>query len=92
MPPTVIKRKRIEVMPEERLYVKIVMPKQGKEKKKPGGGGEIKPFTPVTPALRSRLAAGLDPAEKLLASISLNRPVVALKAILTPKSLAERAV
>lgn len=25
-------------MPEERLYVKIVMPKQGKEKKKTGGG------------------------------------------------------
>jgi hypothetical protein len=76
-------------MPEERLYVKIVMPKQGIEKKKPGGGVKPETFTPVTPAMRTRLAASLDPIEKLLASVPLRRPVVPLKAILTPKALAK---
>ena len=76
-------------MAEERLYVKIVMPKQGKEKKKPGGGVKPQAFTPVTPAVRKRLAAGLEPVERLLASVPLNRPVLPLKAVVIPKALAK---
>lgn len=76
-------------MPEERLYVKIVMPKQGIEKKKPGGGSKSEIFTPVTPAVRARLAGGLDPVERILERAPLNRPVVPLKAILAPKALAK---
>ncbi|MBI5818677.1 MAG: S8 family peptidase [Verrucomicrobia bacterium] len=76
-------------MPEERLYVKIVMPKQGVEKKKHGGGGKIKPFGAVTSATRARLVAGLEPVETLLADIPLDRPVLPLKAILAAKALAK---
>ena len=76
-------------MAEERLYVKIVMPKQGVEKKKPGGGVKPEVFTPVTSAVRTRLAASLEPVERLLASVPLSRPVVPLKAVLTPKALAK---
>ncbi|MDR3405893.1 MAG: S8 family peptidase [Chthoniobacter sp.] len=76
-------------MPQERLYVKIVMPKQCAEKRKPGGGGKIKPFAVVTTAVRHRLLAELEPVEKLLATVHQNRPVVPLKAILTPKALAK---
>ena len=35
-------------MADERLYVKIVMPKQGVERPKQGGSGEIKNFHTVT--------------------------------------------
>jgi hypothetical protein len=76
-------------MAEERLYVKIVMPKQGVEKKKPGGGLKPKPFTPVTPAVRTRLAAGLDSVERLLTSVPSDRPVLPLRAVVVPKALAK---
>ena len=76
-------------MPEERLYVKIVMPRQGREKKKPGGGGVAKPFVPVTGAMRQKLVHGLDSAEQLLARASLQSQVVPLKASLVSKALAK---
>ncbi len=76
-------------MPEERLYVKIVMPRQGVEKKKTGGGGKIVPFSSVTPRVRERLVAGLDSAEELLEHTPLQKPVVPLKATITSKALAK---
>ena len=76
-------------MPEERLYVKIVMPRQGKEKRKTGGGGEVKPFTPVTDAARQKLVHGLDSAEQLLARAPLQNQVVPLRASLVTKALAK---
>ena len=76
-------------MPEERLYVKIVMPKQYREKPKPGGGGEIEPFAPVTSTTRTRLATGLEPAERLLATSQSNRPVIPLKVVVSPKAFAK---
>ena len=76
-------------MPEERLYVKIVMPRQGKEKKKTGGGGKVEPFTPVTTKARQRLVDGLAAAEQLLARVSLQNRLVPLKASLIPKALAK---
>jgi hypothetical protein len=76
-------------MPEERLYVKIVMPRQGREKKKTGGGGQAKPFVPVTGAMRQKLVHGLDNAEQLLSRASLQSQVVPLKASLVSKALAK---
>jgi serine protease AprX len=76
-------------MAEERLYIKIVMPRQGVEKPKHGGGGKIENFHPVTPALRTKLITGLDSAERLLANLTSNRPVVPLKATLVAKALAK---
>jgi serine protease AprX len=76
-------------MAEERLYVKIVMPKQGKEKKKKPGGSKIIPFATITPASRERLTVGLEAAERLLVNIPLSRPVIPLKAILSVKALAK---
>lgn len=89
MPPTAAQSTRKSDMAEERLYVKIVMPKQGVERPKRGGGGEIKNFHPVTPALRTKLIAGLDSAERLLVNLPLSRPVVPLKATLVAKALAK---
>ena len=76
-------------MAEERLYVKFVLPKQGKEKKKPGGGGKTMPFSAVTPTTRARLTTGLEAAERLLVNLPLSRPVIPLKAVLTAKALAK---
>lgn len=39
----------------ERLPIKIILPKQGSEKKVLGGGSEVKPFRKVNSAYRSRL-------------------------------------
>lgn len=76
-------------MAEERLYVKIVMPKQGMERPKRGGGGKIENFYPVTSALRTKLITGLDSAERLLVNVPSSRPVVPLKATLVAKALAK---
>jgi hypothetical protein len=76
-------------MPEERLYIKLVMPKQGREKQKPGGGGKVEPFRPVTSAGLGKLVAGLDAAEELLARAPLQRPVVPLRATFISKALAK---
>jgi serine protease AprX len=76
-------------MPEERLYIKVVMPKQGIEKKKVGGGPKPKPFKPVTPQLRSRLLGELASADHLLDVQPLTRPVVPLRIILETKALAK---
>jgi hypothetical protein len=76
-------------MAEERLYLKVVMPRQGIEKKKPGGGAAPKPFKQVTPQIRSRLLSAIEPAERLLASAPLNAPIVPLRITLEKKALAK---
>lgn len=65
------------------------MPKQGVEKKKPGGGTKPAMFTPVTPAARLGLINNLGAVERLLASAPLRRPVVPVKAVLAPKAIAK---
>lgn len=77
-------------MAEERLYVKIVMPKQGVEKPKRGGGGKVENFHPVTATLRTRLITGLDSAERLLVNLPSTRPVAGFSTFtfsLTPTRL-----
>jgi serine protease AprX len=76
-------------MAEERLYLKVVMPRQGIEKKKPTGGSKPKPFKRVTPLLRARLISGIEPAEKLLSTDPLAAPIVPLRIILETKALAK---
>jgi hypothetical protein len=39
----------------ERLPIKLIMPKQGKERKIPAGGSKPVPFRPVTQAFRVNL-------------------------------------
>ena len=45
-----------EAPPEQtRLPIKVILPKQGKERTAPGGGAKPEPFRPVDPAFRLRL-------------------------------------
>jgi hypothetical protein len=55
-------------MAEERLYLKVVMPRQGIEKKNREVEAAPKPFKHVTPQIRSRLLSAIEPAERLLSS------------------------
>ena len=76
-------------MAEERLYLKVVMPRQGIEKKKPAGGSKPKPFKRVTPQVRARLITSIEPAEKLLTNSPLSAPIVPLRITLEDKALAK---
>lgn len=43
--------------PGERLFIKVIMPKQGMERKVPGGGTPPKPFRPVDAKYRGHLSS-----------------------------------
>ncbi len=76
-------------MSKERLYIKIVIPNQGKERKKQGGGGKCVPFQKVTPQMRTNLTLSLDTAEKLLDGDRLSGAVVPLKVKVRPEAIAK---
>lgn len=42
-------------MSEDRLYIKVILQNQAKEKKKTPGGAKVKPFKEVTREFRSNL-------------------------------------
>jgi serine protease AprX len=79
-------------MPDERLLIKVILPKQGKEKKNPGGGGEITPFKTVTPALRQSLTQQLLAARAEVEPLKDTTGVMPLKIMLIDKALAKSHV
>ena len=76
-------------MANERLYIKVILPKQGEEKRVQGGGGEAKPFKDVTPALRRSLLLQLGEIEATLKSIPVPARVVPARVTLEEKAIAK---
>jgi serine protease AprX len=76
-------------MANERLYIKVILPKQGEEKRVPAGGGEPKPFKDVTPALRHSLLLQLGKIEATLKSIPVPARVVPARVTLEEKAIAK---
>lgn len=52
---------------QERLLIKVIMPKQGAERKVSGGGGKGKPFRDVDSKYRSRLSGQVSAIRKAVA-------------------------
>lgn len=51
----------------DRLPIKLIMPKQGTERRVPGGGSPAKPFRDVTPEFRQSLATQLSAVRSAIA-------------------------
>ena len=54
-------------MAGKRLYIKVILPKQGQEQKKAGGGKAPEPLKPVTPEFRQSLLTQLSGIEEVFA-------------------------
>src|SRR5690606_7357853 len=52
---------------QDRLLIKVIMPKQGTERKVAGGGSAPKPFRPVDSGYRQRLAGQVSAIRKAIA-------------------------
>lgn len=76
-------------MANERLYIKVILPNQGEEKRVPGGGGKLKPFKSVTPAFRQSLVRQLGRIEETLKGIPVPTRVVPAKVTLEGKAIAK---
>jgi len=76
-------------MPNERLYIKVILPKQGEERRVQGGGGEPKPFKDVTPTLRRSLLLQLGEIEATLNRISVPARVVPARVTAEEKAIAK---
>jgi serine protease AprX len=50
----------------ERLPIKVILPKQGKERPVPGGGAPPKPFRPVTPEYRASLGTQVSAIQRVM--------------------------
>jgi serine protease AprX len=76
-------------MPEERLFLKVILPKQGKETKNPPGGSPPKPFKDVSTRFRARLIEELAPVAEQLSQAATTSPFVPMRVQLETKATAK---
>ena len=74
---------------QERLPIKLVMPKQGAERKISAGGTPPKPFRTVDAAYRDRLAGQVSAIHRALSSQLARTGVVPIRVRLIPKAAAK---
>lgn len=73
----------------ERLPIKVVMPKQGQERKIPGGGGGINPFRTVDDNYRSSLAKQVEAIGSILKTQAQRSAGAPVRVKLLPKACAK---
>jgi serine protease AprX len=76
-------------MAGKRFYIKVVLPKQGQEKKNTGGGKTPEPLKPVTPGLRQQLLSQIGQVEEVFALTPPESRVVAARVRLEPQAQAK---
>lgn len=76
-------------MAGKRLYIKVVLPRQGQEKKNPPGGGARKPLKPVTPVFRQQLLSQLSEVESVFALTPPEARVMPARVRLEPQAQAK---
>lgn len=76
-------------MPDERLFIKVILPQQGRETKNTGGGGKPVPFKTVNDRLRARLIEELAPVEQEFAMAPAASPFVPMRVQLESKATAK---
>ncbi|TCF96622.1 hypothetical protein BZM26_36585 [Paraburkholderia strydomiana] len=73
----------------DRLPIKLILPKQGAERKVLGGGGPPKPFRPVTPEFRSSLANQVEAATSAVAAHISGNGAAPLRVKVLPNAAAK---
>jgi hypothetical protein len=76
-------------MPDERLYIKVILKNQAQEQKKPGGGKPPEPLKKVTPRFRTKLISGVAKVEGVLATASSRAKSVPARITLEKKAQAK---
>lgn len=76
-------------MANKRLYIKVVLPKQGQEVKNLPGGGTSKPIQDVTPSFRQNLISQLSGVESLFELAPPEQGVIPARVKLDPKAQAK---
>jgi len=76
-------------MAGKRLYIKVILPKQGQEKKNTGGGKAAEPLKPVTPVFRQQLVTQLTEIENVFALTPPEARVVPVRVRLEPNAQAK---
>lgn len=75
--------------PQDRLPIKLIMPKQGTERPVPGGGSPPKPFREVTPEYRAGLATQVLAIREGLQSKASTTQVAPVRVRVLPKAAAK---
>lgn len=73
----------------DRLLIKVIMPKQGSERRVPGGGSPPKPFRPVDAAYRGRLSKQVSAISKAVSSQIKTTGVAPVRVALISKATAK---
>ena len=76
-------------MPDERLFIKVIMPKQGKEQPNTGGGGKAVPFKKVTSITRRKLNEQVARVQSTLQQLPLERRIMPFRARLDHRAIAK---
>jgi hypothetical protein len=76
-------------MAEERLYIKLILPKQGTDKKVPGGSGKVEPFKEINESFTNKLIQTLDNAAQTLKTESSKLKIIPLQVLLENKAVAK---
>jgi serine protease AprX len=73
----------------ERLFIKLILPKQGREHKVSGGGGPVRPFRSVTPAFRGTLSNQVRAIERTIRPLTRRTGGAPVRVRLLPKAFAK---
>lgn len=73
----------------DRLLIKVIMPKQGSERRVPGGGSLPKPFRPVDADYRGRLSKQVSAIQKAVSSQIKTAGVAPVRVTLISKATAK---
>jgi serine protease AprX len=76
-------------MPDERLFIKVILPNQGREAKTPGGGSPPTPFKTVDGRFRARLVGELELVTAQVAQAPAGSPFVPMRVLLESKATAK---
>ena len=73
----------------ERLFIKLILPKQGREHKVSGGGGPVRPFRSVTAAFRGTLSNQVRAIERTIRPLTRRAGGAPVRVRLLPKAFAK---
>lgn len=73
----------------ERLFIKLILPRQGMERRVPGGGGPVRPFRNVTAAFRGTLSNQVHAIQRAIRPLVQRTGGAPVRARLLPKAFAK---
>lgn len=76
-------------MAEDRLYIKLILPGQGRDRTVPGGGGKNEPFKEITPEFTNTILKTLDQAVQTIKAETTYLEIIPLQVFLEKKAYAK---